>query len=198
MTLPKSFDGPWKWRIVGILLCGGMVGALGMMVFSQRSKSAPFSGGGGSNLDNGVLQLLTGRSPGERPEGALIKSKARQYALGKTRERAGTGPAAPRQYALARTRERVQTPQFSLGEPIQLAPQDVNFDPNSGQLDPNLSLLPGDVDPPSGPVIPAANSLPPTPAVPGPAGWAQMIGGVGLIGYALRGQRRRRRAAVSG
>jgi hypothetical protein len=200
MTFPKFLDGPRKWRVLGVVLCIGVVGALGMVLFSQKPKSAPVSGGSGSGPDNGVLQLLAGRSPGERPEGALIRSKARQYALGKTRERpgAGSGPTGPRQYALARTRERVPTPQFSLGEPTQLTPQNVNFDPNRSLLGPNLSPLPGDVEPPSGPVLPAANAVPPTSAVPGPAAWAQMIGGVGLIGYALRAQRRKLKAAVSG
>jgi hypothetical protein len=171
-----------------------------------------------------VMALLGERSPGERPEGALLQTKLAM---------APAQRARPKQYALPKTRERLPAigPEFAqgpLGFPANssiLPLNRIGRSPGPGYVPPGSPILPpgapifspavvpppggglppGDggtpeiIPPPGGPVPPGTGGPPgggtPAAPVPEPAIWANMIVGFGAIGLLIR---RRRRMTVLG
>lgn len=200
-------DKPWTRRLLLIGLCLGAIGALAIIIFTQKPRSAGFAASGPRP---NIPSLLAARSPAPRIDGALIKSKARQYALARPRVRPrGIGP---RQYALPRVRERapnVSIPSFSLGQasnglqnlaPLQIDPVSSAAAPGSLSPFPIGANSPGDTIIPSTAAVPPQPTLPssPTLPVPGPEAWINMIAGAGYVGWMVRARRRKLRAGTAG
>lgn len=90
----KLRNPPWHVKLLSLVVCFGAIGALSMT--SQVGSR------GVGERDEDIMAMLEARSPGTRPDGALIASKAiaqagtmpRQYAMPKTRERATPGGLA--------------------------------------------------------------------------------------------------------
>ena len=142
-----------------------------------------------------LVDLLEQRSPGERTEAQLTKTKRKHAALAKTRPPVRKPVAPP--VASPLTPMEVELASIVLPQP-ELIPAPV------GQVaiapPPTLGAIvspPGGgsiVTPPGGGGGPPANNPPPqpgepvivTPPVPEPATWAMMLLGFGLIGWRVR------------
>ena len=98
----KVLDRPWKIRLLALGACGVAVAAFSMIP-GKREASLAAAGTGG---DVDLLAMLSGRSPGERPDGLLASSKPIRPA----------SAGMPREYAMPKTRDRV-TPPGGLQEP---------------------------------------------------------------------------------
>jgi len=99
----KVLDRPWKIRLLALGACGVAVAAFSMIP-GKREASLAAPGNGGDDVD--LLAMLSGRSPGERPDGLLASSKPIRPA----------SAGMPREYAMPKTRDRV-TPPGGLQEP---------------------------------------------------------------------------------
>jgi hypothetical protein len=174
---------------------------LGVAAVAGLSMSPLMSGMslGGAEAGRGLLSMLSGRSPGERPAGALLDTKLRKAAA-----------AAPHQYALPRSRERRSSelpfmptsPVFPAGATASPLSQ-LSSVPGPSFYGPGLpfasgpGLLPGPVifdqpisspGGPDGPVPPKTEGPGPnlTTAIPEPGVWLNMIFGFGAIATILR------------
>jgi hypothetical protein len=135
-----------------------------------------------------LMELLDRRSPGERTEAQLTKTKARHHVL------ADHLPAAPAVNAPVELAQLIAPPPSGLipvdvgAPPEQLAflsppqpPGAIFFPPPGGGGGP-----PGG-GPPGGPGSPPGTpTQPPPPAVPEPGTWMTMLAGFGLIGWLMR------------
>jgi len=152
-----------------------------------------------------IADLLAKRSPGNRTEAHLNKTKHKHYRVLAEREAppavpapllAMAPPATLPEVALPAIPEFVSLAQSAPAFPAIFAPIPVGgiFAPGGGGTLPGSPGAPGG---PGGPPQQPPPSGPPTqtpPAVPEPATWAMMILGFGLIGLT---QRRQRRSAVA-
>jgi len=143
----------------------------------------------GITTGNELLALFDARSPGARPEGALLTTKPAK---------------APREYAKPRVRERLPGGIAPVGPPLASAsPLGAPIFPLSAinHVVPPLPfagpplLPPGApvVLPPGGPPGPPVppGTPPPSPApVPEPSMWLTMIIGLGVTGLVLRRERK--------
>lgn len=180
---------------------------LGVAAVAGLSMSPLMSGMSFEGTETGrdLLSMLTGRSPGDRPEGALLDTKLRKAAA-----------AAPHQYALPKTRERLpsELPFMSTGSAFPAGAtasplSQVSSVPGPSFYGPGLpfdsgpGFVPGPVifdqptPNPGGPdsPIPPQTEAPgpqPTTAIPEPGVWLNMIFGFGAIAMTMRLRRRRR------
>jgi hypothetical protein len=185
--------------------------ALSVVAIAGLSMSPLMSGVTEAGIEKGkdLLAMLDARSPGERPDGALLDTKLRKAAAD-----------MPRQYAMPRTRERFDPAPFvpdgpflpagtsavPLSQVSYIAPPGV-FDPGPGvpfisgptPAGPNIYTPPPGPDGPPGPPGPLGPpeppGRPPVSAVPEPAMWLNMIFGFGAIATIMRARRRKQNAA---
>ena len=148
-----------------------------------------------------LVDMLDGRSPGERTEAQLTKTRRAQRALARARSQprrhpAPSAPAAtPMQVELANI---VMPPpalvpalgQVELGPPPTLGA--IVAPPGGGGIIPPGSNPPGSNPPGSNPPgtdtphNPTPDTREPVPAVPEPGTWMTMLLGFGLIGWWIR------------
>jgi hypothetical protein len=206
MKFPSSF---WNAKLLSAGLYFGAIGALSMTPLARDASHA------GNAPDKDVMALLDLRSPGARPDGALITSKPvapagmpREYAMPKVRERFPPGGAA--------------APGQPLGAPVALYPRDtgaVPLDRIASVSGPGLYYpFPGGGFEPGGIGIPpvggagvpppadggnggdngggpggnsGGGNVPSSPLapVPEPAAWINLILGFGAIGTMIRARR---------
>lgn len=170
--------------------------------FSVASFSGVDIAGAAVARAESIADLLAKRSPGNRTEAHLNKTKHKHYRVLAEREAAPAVPApllamAPTaalpDVALPAIPEFVTLAQSAPVFPAIFAPIPVGgiFAPGGGG-----GTLPGAPGGPGGPGGPPQQPPPPgpptetPPAVPEPATWAMMILGFGLIGLTARRQRR--------
>ena len=137
-----------------------------------------------------LADLISARSPGQRTEGALTKTKhARARALPKTQWRPKDLPQIAIRPYVPSLQEVVTAP------PLTPPPVEFTFAaiPDNTPLFGGGPLVftpgPGGFSPPGGsPQTPPQppEVLTPTPAVPEPATWALMLLGFGLVGWRMR------------
>lgn len=182
-------------------------GTAALAILATSSLTLPvFSGEGGHLLAraSNVLQNFVNRSPGERGETDLIKTKIKRDFDGAGNDRArGPQRDAPEERALGKIfdtppeeaiEQMVGTP---LG-PLELAEPDTSLIPISDvetfDSGPGAPAFPGGISTvvppvttvPENPTIPVPPPPPVTGAVPEPETWALMILGFALCGAALR------------
>jgi hypothetical protein len=186
--------------------------ALSVVAIAGLSMSPLMSGVSLAGIEAGkdLLAMLGARSPGERPDGALLDTKLRKAAA-----------ALPQQYAMPKTRERISpalpfmldTPYLPMGArtvplsqissvsaPSIYSPG-VPFvsGPNPVPGTPIYNPAPGPgprPNPPPGPgPAPGPGLNPPSAPVPEPTVWMNLIIGFGAIGTILRACRRKLNAA---
>jgi hypothetical protein len=136
-----------------------------------------------------LADLIAARSPGQRTQGALTKTKhARARALPKTQWRPKDLPQIAIRPYVPSLQEVVTAPPLT-PPPVQFAfAAIVDTTPLLGGGPLVFTPGPGGFSPPGGspqtpPEVPG-----PTPAVPEPATWALMLVGFGLVGWRMRRQ----------
>ncbi len=189
--------------------------AVSVVAIAGLSMSPLMSGVSLASIEAGkdLLAMLGARSPGGRPDGALLDTKLRKAAAD-----------TPRQYAMPMTRERVSpgvpftadTPLLPLGTAAVPLGQ-ISSVPGPSVYSPGMpfvsgpSPVPGTPIPSPGPGSgPGPNPGPgpgpapgpgpgpglnPPMAIPEPAVWMNMIIGFGAIATVLRARRRKLNAA---
>jgi hypothetical protein len=196
--------------IASVLVATVAVSPLALAGLADRGVELP-----GAAPAQKLLSLLDARSPGERTEGALTKSKKktlgsvapRQRALGKV----VTPSTAPKEEQLAKVITPATPSELIPVVPAPtfaevLAPLPKGFVPGSG----TFTLAPvgggggvgspggggggpggGGGGPGGGGVVPPSNPENPVipPAVPEPGTWAMMLIGFGMIGFSVRRRR---------
>ncbi len=184
--------------------------ALSVLAIASFSMSPLMSGASLVGIEAGkdLLAMLGARSPGGRPDGALLDTKLRKAAAD-----------TPRQYAMPMTRERVSpgvpfaadAPYGPMGattvplSQISSVPAPSIFGPGVPFISgPSPDSVPPIFNPGPGPgpnpgpgpsPIPGPGPTPPSGAVPEPAVWMNMIIGFGAIATVLRARRRKQNAA---
>jgi len=148
------------------------------------------------NNARSLVELLRQRSPGERTQGVLTKTKRSQRVLAKARPvinppLAGPAPSATELARILLPPANDNPLPVALGTPLALAQLPAPFDSIAGP-GPGGGLL---VTPAGGGGLPGGGGSPPlvTPqnpglpsAVPEPGTWATMLLGFGLIGWRVR------------
>jgi hypothetical protein len=145
-----------------------------------------------------LADLLNGRSPGQRTQAELTKTK-RARALPKAR--AAAKPALPSTPDMAEIAHLLAPPEPVVVNAAPLAPLAFGPPPSLGDIvvPPGGGGPGGGATPPGGgggviiPNPPGGNPppTPPPPPVPEPATWAMMLLGFGLVGWRVRGGKRR-------
>jgi hypothetical protein len=146
-----------------------------------------------------LADLLNGRSPGQRTQAELTKTK---HARALPKARAAAKPAFPSKPDMAEIAHLLAPPEPALVNAAPLAPLAFGPKPSLGDIvvPPGGGGGPGGPTPPGGggggviiPNPPGENPPPPPPPppVPEPATWAMMLLGFGLVGWRLRGGKRR-------
>ena len=145
-----------------------------------------------------LADLINQRSPGQRTEGVLTKTKRAQHSLAKVRAPLVHAPA-PSATALAKILLPAAeapipvvldapTPFAQVVEPPLLA--EILVPTSAGGSPPIVGAPGGGGSTPGGgtpPIVtPTPNDIVPTPAVPEPATWAMMLLGFGFIGWRAR------------
>jgi hypothetical protein len=197
----------WARRfVVGVIILI-LTGALSVATFSRSdlaNKLRDAADNGVSSLKT-VAALLADRSPGERPAGALASLKHKRQpalherALPKVRKPEsplasiiGTPPVPPVELPLT-------TPLYAMVSSPPLA-QTLVPGGSGGGSPPGETPPPGGgggiVVPPETPTTPVTPVTPVTPAVPEPATWGMMLLGFGLMGWAIRRDKRMAAAAT--
>ena len=152
------------------------------------------------NSARSLVDLLEQRSPGERTQGLLTKTKRSQRALAKTRPAvnlplAGPAPSATELARLLLPPIDEEPLPVAVGAPLALTELPTPFDSIAGPGGGLLVAPPGGGGSPGGggggtpPIVTPQNPGLPS-AVPEPGSWAMM-----LLGFALIGWRARRGAA---
>ena len=189
---------------------------LSLAVMADPGSSRPGGGGQASAFGSAgasMMAMLGLRSPGERSQGELADTKARQKIM--------ADATPPHQRALA----KVHTPTIAMAAPAtpgaigpidEAAPSLLRSAAPTGSALPDIgggsnpSVSPpggtggppggpgGGGPPPGGPDNPPPPPPPPPGAVPEPSTWALMMLGIGAIGTSLRKRRRDERAASAG
>jgi len=195
------------------LMAGGAFAALALplslAVMADPGSSRPGGGGQASAFGSAgasMMAMLGLRSPGERSQGELADTKARQKVL--------ADATIPHERALA----KIRTPTIPLAAPAppggpigpvdEMVPAalrtpsplsgsplaDIGRISNPGNTPPGSPPGPGGGppgSPPGGTIEPPPPPPPPPPgAVPEPSIWALMMLGIGAIGTSLRKRRR--------
>lgn len=176
--------------------------ALSFATFSRTGLGGAIGQAASAGLNNikTVAAMLADRSPGERPAGALASLKQKRQpalherALPKVRQPVSPLAGIVGTPAVPPVEMPAATPLYSM----------VASPPVTQALIPGVSAgggtLPGQVSPPGGsggvvappetPVVPTMPVTPVTPAVPEPNTWAMMLVGFGLLGWAIRRDKR--------
>ncbi|MFL6760514.1 MAG: PEPxxWA-CTERM sorting domain-containing protein [Sphingomonas sp.] len=180
-----------------------MATALSVAILSDSKLGRAVGDGVSSSIESvkTVAAMLAERSPGERPDGALVNLKPkRQSALHERALPKVRGPAAiPYEALVAAPPNPViapppKAPLYNVvagGPPVVIAPT-TGVVPGTPGGPPVLTDIPlpggggGGIFSP--PVVAAAPDTPPIPVtpVPEPAAWAMMLVGLALIGRVLR------------
>jgi hypothetical protein len=155
--------------------------ALGVASFTGTDLA-----GAAATRASSLMELLDRRSPGERTEGQLTKTKLRHQILGDRL------PAAPAVHAPIELAQMLAPPQGLI--PVDIAvspPAELQFlspppPPGSIFFPPGGGGGPPGGGPPGGPGSPPGTPNIPPPAVPEPGTWMTMLAGFGLIGWVLR------------
>lgn len=182
-----------------------LAAALSIATFSRTGLATVIGDTASTGLSKikTVAAMLADRSPGERPNGALASLKQKRQpglherALPKVQRPesplagiVGTPPVPPVEMPPA-------TPLYSM---VTTPPISQTLIPggSGGGSPPGQTPPPGGgggiVVPPETPTVPGTPVTPVTPAVPEPGTWAMMLVGFGLLGWAIR---RDKRAAAS-
>lgn len=173
-------------RNIALIACALLVFPAGIatsLLVMPDGQIARAASTGAQNL----ADLINGRSPGERAQGLLTKTKharalAKQFARPEPLEDVPIKPYAPTLAEVVTAAPLVPPPELQAIFPtIEAAPTP------SGLI--GVPTGPGGFTPPGGtpetPVVPPDTPTPP-PAVPEPGTWALMLLGFGLIGWRVR------------
>jgi hypothetical protein len=190
--------------LVAIILA--LAAALSVATFSRTdlANKVREAASAGVNGIKTVAAMLTDRSPGERPAGALASLKPKRQpalherALPKVRKPesplmgiVGAPPAPPVEVLPT-------TPLYAMITSPPVPQTLIPGGPGGGVIPPGNNVSPpggggGIVVPPQTPetpTVPGTPETPPVPAVPEPSSWAMMLIGFGLIGWAIRRDKR--------
>lgn len=173
-------------RNIALIACALLVFPAGIatsLLVLPDGQIARAASTGAQNL----ADLINGRSPGERAQGLLTKTKharalAKQFARPEPLENVPIKPYVPTLAEVVTAPPLVPPPELQAIFPtIEAAPTP------PGLI--GVPTGPGGFTPPGGtpetPVVPPDTPTPP-PAVPEPGTWALMLLGFGLIGWRVR------------
>jgi hypothetical protein len=179
--------------------------ALSVVAIAGLSLSPLMSGVIRAGIEKGssLLAMFDARSPGGRPDGAMLDTKLRRAAVD-----------TPRQYAMPKTRER-PSPAGAFLPDSPIAPagtasmplSQISYVPGPSAQAPGVPFIsdpsvpsPSIYDPsnpdPLEPLRPEEPGRSPATAVPEPALWLNMIAGFGSIAATLRFRKWRKRGAT--
>jgi hypothetical protein len=193
-----------RW-VIGAAILLALAAALSVATFSRADLARQVRDAASAGLVNmkTVAAMLADRSPGQRPEGALASMKPEkrpalhERALPKIRKPesplagiVGTPTVPPVELPPA-------TPLYSMVTTPPVAQTLVPGGPGGGSPPaPPPGGSGGIVVPPQTPAVPVTPVTPVTPAVPEPNTWAMMLVGFGLMGWAIRREKRAAAAAA--
>ena len=204
MSVSLAVKGPRGFR-TRLAIAGALAlilaSALSFATVSRTNLGEAMADAASAGLTNikTVAAMLADRSPGERPVGALasLKHKRRpalhERALPKVRQPESPLTGIVGTPAVPPVEMPAATPLYSVvaSPPVAQA----LIPGGSGGGSPPSQILPpggggGIVAPPETPTVPTTPVTPVTPAVPEPDTWAMMLVGFGLVGWAIRRDKR--------
>lgn len=193
--------------VVGIVIA--IAAMLAIATFWRTNLVSAVNSAASAGLNNlqTVAAMLSDRSPGQRPEGALASLKHKRQpvlherALPKVRQPLSPLAAIVGAPPVPPVEVLPTPPLYSMvaGPPVAL-PQ-VSIVSGGSPPAPGSNVPPGGgiVVPPGTPTeTPIVPVTPVTPAVPEPNSWAMMLLGFALVGWAVRRDRRRAAHAAAG
>lgn len=208
VTLASSLQTLRTRRAAVAAIVIAIAAVLAVATFWRTNVANVVNGAASAGLNNlqTVAAMLSDRSPGQRPEGALAALKHKRQpalherALPKVRQPLSPlaaiigAPPVPPVEALP------TMPLYSMvaGPPVVLPQLSIvpgNSPPGSNMPPPGGGIVVPPGTPTETPIVPVT---PVTPAVPEPNSWAMMLLGFALVGWAVRRDRRRAALAPAG